>query len=398
MNTVEKALKINLDSSIYGTIAEIGAGQEVARNFFIAGGAAGTIAKTMSAYDMRVSDAIYGEEPGKRYVSQSRVKKMVEKEYGLVVDRLKKTKENTRFFAYANTMAAKAYKSEKDCHGWIGLKFQLVPGGEANEIFLHVRMKDETNHEQQAALGILGINLIFGAFYFHEQPEKLVEQLKENCVDRIEVNMIKFSGPQFKTIDNRLMALQLVKQWLTRSVTFTRDGEPVQPADLLYKKNILLLRGSFRPFTYVHQDILDCGYKQFLKEPGVNKENSIVLTEISMSHLISQGDVNITDYLGRIDTLNKLGYDVQISDFLRLFRLKQYLRQFTKENIGIVSGVRDIRDTFTEHYYEGYPAGILHGLGILFSGNTKLYAYPKLKNINEIITLNDIKIDDNVQF
>ncbi len=398
MQTVEKALKINLNPTIYGTIAEIGAGQEVARHFFLAGGAAGTIAKTMSAYDMQVSDAIYGEEPKKRYVSQGRVQKMIDREYQLVVERLGDCRpKGTRFFAYANTVAAKAYNSERDCNGWIGLKYQLVSCEAPNDIVLHVRMKDRTNTQQQVALGTLGINLIYGAYYFYDKPEMLIEQLKENCVDRIEVDMIRFSGPQYKDVDNRIMALQLVKQWLTRSVIFTKNGEPTTPSDLLYKKNVLLLRGSFRPFTYVHADIIKCGYETFMQEPNVEDGNSMVLTGISMSHLVSQGDVNISDYLGRIDILNKLGYDVQISDYLRLFRLVEYLRQYINKKIRVVSGIKDIRDVFTEHYYEGYPGGILHGLGLLFSGDTKLYAYPKLKNINEIITLDSIKTDNNLK-
>lgn len=401
LQTIEKALKINLDENLYGTFSEIGAGQEVARNFFMAGGAAGTIAKTMSAYDMQVSDAIYGEESNRRYVSQHRVQKMIDREYKLLTKRLQSTRhKDTRFFSFADTVAAKAYNSNRDCHGWMGIKMQLTAGAAPSQVVLHVRMKDDTNNAQQNALGILGVNLIFGVCYYYNQPRKIIEDLANNIdSERIEVDMINFSGPHFNATNNRLMNLHLVTSWLTRSVMFTNNGENTTATDLLYKKNILLLRGSFRPYTNVHHDISTCGKQAFVAEPDINDHNMVNLAEISMAHLATSGkQVDEPDFLGRVDILCKMGFNVQITDHLRYFKVKSYLRQFTNGKIGIVLGVRDLINTFTEHYYNGLKGGILEGLSILFSDETKLYIYPKKGNNNEIITIDNAVVDDKVKY
>jgi hypothetical protein len=400
VTTIEKALRINLDSTIYGTIAEIGAGQEVARNFFLAGGAAGTIAKSMSAYDMQVSDEIYGEEPGKRYVCYSRVKKMIDREYSLVVNRLEKIKStDTRFFGFADTVSAKGFKEQRDYHGWMGIKFQSKAKGEANELILHVRMMDRTSHEQQLALGILGINLIYAAFYLTQEPEKIIESLVDNLGrDRIEIDMIKFTGPDFNHLNNKLLALHLVKSGISRSILFTAEGEPIQALDLFYKKNVLVLRGNYRPFTLVHADIIKCGREAILKNEGINPENLLCLAEISMQHLIAQGNLNTAEYLARIEMLNKMGLNVQISDYLRTFRLKEYLVKFTKQKIDFIMGIKDVVNTFTEHYYEGLPGEVYEGLGILFSGRTRVYVYPKQLPAGEIITLDNIEVEDEAKY
>jgi hypothetical protein len=331
--TIEKALKINLDPQIYGTIAEIGAGQEVARNFFVAGAAAGTIAKTMSAYDMQFSDAIYGAEPDGRYVSYSRVNKMIDREYNLVLERLENHRpEDTKFFAFADTIAAKGFKSAHDCHGWLGVKFQSNPLEQPNKIILHVRLRENSNLQQQQTLGQLGINLIYAAYYLAQKPLKAIESLLDSLsTERIEIDMIEFAGPQFKHIDNRLMAVHLVRCGLTHSVFFTRNGNPVQGSDLLYRKHILALRGSFRPFTIVHQDMLHCAREAFLEENNFREDEMLVLTELSMSHLLAFGNLDETDFLGRVDTLCKMGFAVQISDFARFHELKCHLHQFTKK-------------------------------------------------------------------
>src|SRR5216110_3544353 len=275
IGTDEKALQINLDPSKYGTFAEIGAGQEVARRFFRVGGAAGTIAKTMSAYDMTFSDAIYGHAD--RYVSRVRLQTMLD-EYDLLIERLdRKFGAEKTFFVFGDTVAALSFKERNESHGWLGVRFQSQPRTEPSQIIIHVRMLDEANVEQQEALGVIGVNLLHGAFY-HSQPERLISSLQENLAPgRIQVDLIKFSGPAFANIDNRLMSLQLVSQGLTDAVMFTADGEMVQPSEILYKKAILIERGSFRPVTYATNDMLDGARRQFLKESGCSEEDTVVL-------------------------------------------------------------------------------------------------------------------------
>lgn len=396
--TIEKALRINLDPQAYGTIAEIGAGQEVARNFFVAGAAAGTVAKTMSAYDMQFSDAIYGKEENNRYVSQSRVNKMLNREYSLVVERLEYHRpEETMFFSFADTVSARGYKSDRDCHGWMGIKFQSTPMGEANKIVLHVRMKDSTNIQQQEALGRLGINLIYAAYYYRESPEQAIESLLDNLsTDRIEINMVKFDGPSFKDVDNRLLALHLVQSGLTHSIFFTKKGEPIEGSDLLYKKNILLLRGSFRPFTKVHSDILKCAKDELLVNQSFQKSELVILPELSMSHLLSFGGLDKSDFLGRIDTLNTMGFDVQISNFAGFHELKENLTQFTKGNISIALGIKNISQIFSHCLYADLKGGLIEGLGILFSGNTQLLVYPKLLKDGVIRKVNEMVFEEDV--
>lgn len=397
--TIQKALHINLDPKTYGSIAEIGAGQEVARNFFIAGGAAGTVAKTLSAYDMAYSDAIYGKEKNHRYVSQSRLLKMLDREYSVVVERLENHRpEETTFFAFADTVAAKGFKSDRECHGWMGIRFQSKPLEKPNDIILHVRMKDKTNMQQQEVLGHLGINLIYAAYYYTGNPEKAIESLLENLTtDRIEIDMIKFEGPRFKEVDNRLMALHLVQSGLTHSVFFTKKGEPIQGSDLLYKKNIIALRGSFRPFTNVHLDILNCAREEFLKRNHFGSDEIVVLTELSMSHLLAFGSLDKSDFLGRVDTLCGMGYDVQISDFARFHELKRHLAQYTKNKISIALGIKNMAEIFSHHIYSDLPGGMVEGLGILFSGNTNLFVYPKLLKDGIVRVLNDIDFEKDVK-
>jgi len=283
LTTNRKALTVNLDDLKYGTFAEIGAGQEVARHFFQAGGAAGTIAKTISAYDMTFSDAIYGKSP--RYVSRERLGLMLEHEFNLLRERLAGQRgDRTSFFAFADTVAAKSFKGNNECHGWMGIRFQTDPDSEPSQIVLHVRMWDKENILQQQALGIVGVNLIYGAFYFRDDLKKMIRSLSDNVgADRIEVDMLKFSGPAFKSVDNRLMSLHLVEYGLTNAVMFGPGGDVLQPSEVLYKKAILVERGSFRPVTHVNVDMLNCACAQFVQEPLVKGKDTIVLMEITMN-------------------------------------------------------------------------------------------------------------------
>jgi hypothetical protein len=328
VETNRKALQINLDAQKYGTFAEIGAGQEVARRFFLVGGAAGTIAKTMSAYDMTFSDAIYG--PADRYVSRVRLNTMLDHEYDLLVERLDKKLGGERtFFVFADTVAARSFKEHNESHGWLGVRFQTRPRDEPCQIIIHVRMLDELNADQQEALGVIGVNLLHGAFY-QSQPERLISSLQENLSPgRMQVDLIKFSGPVFANIDNRLMNLQLVSQGLTDAVMFRADGEMVQASEILHKKAILIERGSFRPVTYATNDMLEGARRQFLKQTGCSEKELVVLMEMTLENLLAEGQLNHTDFLQRVDILGALGRTVliEIRRVLSIGRLSLALHQ-----------------------------------------------------------------------
>jgi len=378
VGTNRKALQINLDAKKYGTFAEIGAGQEVARRFFTVGGAAGTIAKTMSAYDMTFSDAIYG--PTDRYVSRKRLWTMLDHEYELLVKRLDaKLGGDRTFFVFADTVAARSFKQHNESHGWLGVRFQTEPRGEPSQIIIHVRMLDESNADQQEALGVIGVNLLYGAFYY-SQPERLISSLQENLAPgRIQVDLIKFSGPSFAKIDNRLINLQLVSQGLTDAVMFTADGEMVQPSEILHKKAILIERGSLRPGTYATNDMLEGARGQFLKESGCSEEDTVVLMEMTLENLLSEGQLNHADFLARVDILGALGRTVLISKFGEYYRLAGYLSRYTNRMIGLVMGVPSLIEILDEKYYLNLEGGILEALGRMFKHGLKLYVYPMIE-------------------
>ncbi len=376
LTTNRKALTINLDDAKYGTLAEIGAGQEVARVFFQAGGAAGTIAKSISAYDMTFSDAIYGKAP--RYVSRERLTLMLNHEFALLKERLdEKRGDRSTFFVFADTVAAKNFKGTNECHGWLGIRFQTAPHSETSDIFIHVRMWDKDNVLQQEALGIVGVNLIYGAFYLRDQPEQFIPSLADHLgTDRIEVDMLQFTGPAFAHIDNRLMSLLLVKHGLTNAVMFGADGSVLQPSEILYKKAILVERGSFRPVTHVNVDMLNCACAQFMQEPVVKGKDIVVLMEITMNNLLVAGELDAKDFLARVDLLGDIGHTVLISNYSEYYRLTQYFRRYTSEMIGVAMGVNNLLEVFNEKYYESLPGGILESFGRLFRNAVKLYIYP----------------------
>ncbi|MGI8481386.1 MAG: TonB-dependent receptor, partial [Chthoniobacterales bacterium] len=386
----------NLDAKKYGTFAEIGAGQEVARRFFHVGGASGTVAKTMSAYDMTFSDAIYGTAD--RYVSRNRLQTMLDHEYSLLLERLDAKLGGERtFFVFADTVAARSFKQHNESHGWLGVRFQTETRGEPSQIIVHVRMLDESNVDQQEALGITGVNLLYGAFY-HSQPQKLIASLQENLApDRIEVDMIKLSGPAYKNVDNRLMSLQLVSQGLTNAVMFLPDGESVQPADVLYKKAILVERGSFRPVTYATNDMLNGARRAFLKHFGRTEEELVVLMEMTLENLLSEGQLNHADFLARVDILGALGRTVLISKFGEYYRLASYLARYTNRMIGLVMGVPSLMEIFDEKYYLNLEGGILEALGRMFKSGLKLYVYPMIDEATgALITATRLKVASNL--
>ncbi len=394
LDTHQKALKINLDPRWYGTFAEIGAGQEVVRWFFRVGGAAGTVAKSMSAYDMTVSDAIYGS--GDRYVSKSRCQSMLDREYGLNVERLSSQRgDSTAFFAFADTVVARSYQGGNECHGWMGLKFQSRPHDEPSQIMIHVRMLDAEASLQQEALGIVGVNLLFGGFFLHHEPEQLVESLLDKLTTgRVEIDLIEFRGIEFRAVDNRLIALKLVQLGLSGAAMFSANGEVLQPSEALYKKAVLVERGSFRPPTHVNFNMLECALQKIKDDPSMADKEVLPIFELTMRNLLAGGkDVDRRDFLARADLLAACGMTVLISDYFEYYRLAAYLSWRTKERIGIVMGVPSLIELFDEKYYTALPGGILESFGRLFKHNLKLFIYPLLDSASgTIITKDTMKV------
>lgn len=390
-----KALRINLNANIYGTFAEIGAGQETVRNFFRAGGASGTIAKAMSAYDKDFSDAIYGIEDDRRYVTEARLKKMLKHEVNLIEKRIVREKHpNKLFFSYANTVATIDFAKKYKGHGWVGIRYQTVPNEEYNEIILHIRFHENDAKLQQITLGILGVNLIYGAYYKYDNPKKLLRYLYDHLdKDQIEIDTINFSGPRFKNVDNRLMSLQLVKNGMTEAVMFGPDGNNVLPAAILYKKNILALRGSFRPVTKVNMDIYKKSLNMFLNENKVKKDKTIEIFEITLSNLRAEGEIDEEDFMARARLLCSLGQTVMISNFQEYYRVVEYFSNYTKERMALAMGVNNLIDIFDEKYYRHLSGGILEAFGKLFFKDLKVYLYPfKDPNTEELTTSETLKV------
>lgn len=373
-----KSLRINLNENIYGTFAEIGAGQETVRNFFRAGGASGTIAKAMSAYDKDFSDAIYGTEPDGRYVTENRLKKMLRHEMRLMEERISREKHpNKIFFAYANTVATIDFAKQFKGHGWVGIKYQIDPKEDYNEIILHVRFHENDAKLQQETLGILGVNLIYGAFYKYDEPRKLLRYLYDHIdKDQIEIDMINFSGPRFENVDNRLMSLQLIKNGMTEAVMFGPDGNNLLPAAVLYKKNILALRGSYRPVTKVNIDMFEKSYQMFIEENKVDKNKTECIFEITLSNLRAEGEIDEEDFMDRAKLLCSLGHTVLISNFQEYYKLVEYFSNYTRERMGLTMGVNNLIDIFDEKYYRHLSGGILEAFGKLFFKDLKVFLYP----------------------
>ena len=396
-DTLQKALRINLEPRWYGTVAEIGAGQEVARWFFRAGGAAGTIAKSMSAYDMAVSDAVYGKSD--RYVSKGRLQAMLEHELDLNIDRLNDVRgDTTSFFAFADTVVARSYRGGNECHGWMGVRFQARPGDEPSQIVLHVRMLDEDAKLQQEALGIVGVNLMHAAFFEHHEPDQVVSSLLDRLTTgRIEIDMLEFHGIEFRRVDNRFMALKLVQLGLSGVAMFDSDRNVLQPREVLRKHAILAERGSFRPPTVVNLNMLDCAREKFEQDPAVAGKPVLMLTELTMRNLLAGGSgVDRSDFLARADLLAACGTTVLISDYFEYHRLAAYLQARTPERIGIVMGVPSLYDLFDEKNHALMPGGILESFGRLFKNDLKLFVYPMLRG-NEVVTVDHMRVDPTLQ-
>ncbi|MFN7993672.1 MAG: TonB-dependent receptor [Bryobacteraceae bacterium] len=394
---LEKAHKINIDSRTVGTFAEIGGGQEVARWFFHAGKAAATVAKSISAYDMAVSDGLYG--PTAHYVSRERLEAMLTLEFSELVSRLGPIRgNNSAFFAFADTAATNTHGPSGSGHSWMGIRFQATPGCEPSEIIIHLEMLDPVATDQQETLGIAGVNLIYGACYYASDPNHLTATLLDGLARRrIQIDMIKFSGPAFAGVDNRLMSLQLVEQGLTDAAMFTADGEAVQPAEILYKKPVLIERGGFRPVTNVSLEMLNRSVTQ-LREDGKPVQDFVILMEMTLKNLMSEQAIDHRDFLARVDILGALGNTVMISNYTTFDRVTSYLRQYTQNTICMVMGVPTLRQVLDPKYYSDYQGGILEGVGRLFKGDVKLFVYPtRDSSSGKLTTAEDFEAEPGMQ-
>ncbi|GAB5557580.1 MAG: TonB-dependent receptor [Schleiferiaceae bacterium] len=395
LTAAQKALKINLNNELYGTFAEIGAGQEVVRHFFRAGGASGTIAKAMSAYDKDFSDDIYGIEKDGRYVTESRLRKMLDHEYGLIEKRLDREKyPDKQFFTYANTVATINFTKSFKGHGWMGMRFQTAPNKAPNEVIIHIRMNENEAKHQQETIGDMGANLIYACFHLYHDPKEFIKSLYDNIsTDAIEIDLINFSGPDFEDVDNRLMSLQLIHNGFTEAVVFGPEGNNLLPADILYKKNILALRGSFRPVTKVNIDMIKKGLNQFSEERKVEKEDIVVLFEITLNNLLAEGELDEQDFLDRAEILCSLGQTVLISNYQEYYKLVEYFGRYSKRRMGLILGVNNLIEIFNEKYYRSLPGGIMEAFGKIFSRDIKIYVYPYREHEEDkLITSQNVKI------
>ncbi len=395
-----KALQINLDTSFYGTIAEIGGGQEVARSFFQAGGASGTIAKSVSAYDKTFSDNLYNHGRKERYVSEKRLMQMLNKEYDELQQNLNKLQgDNTRFFVYANTVETLNYSKTNKGHGWMGVKFQLEEHAEPNVVILHVNLLENDGILQQYTLGTLGVNLLYACLYHHDRPNYFLQSLMDNLDrERVDINMARMSGPALSYVDNRLLSVQLVKNNMTNATVFDRFGNVCRPGDFLYKKNLLLLRGSFRPITYIGFDMLKTSYGLFKKEPCFKTENTLQLCEITLNNLLEDGSFDERDFLDRVDLLNGMGQNVMISNFKEFYRLSDYIADFKTGQVRIIMGANILQKLIQPMWYENLRGGCLHAMGLLFSNDARIYVYPFFESeTKKTLTSENISVDKKMK-
>ena len=396
--TNRKALIINIDTPLYGSFAEIGGGQEVARHFFQAGGASGTIAKTISAYDKRFSDSFYNNNKPGRHVSEQRLVKMLDYEYKEVARLLSPRNNENTFFALANTMEVLNYTKTNKSHGWMGVMFQLTPESKPNIIIMHIKLLENDALLQQQTIGTLGVNLLYACKFYHDSPNNFIKSLTDNLTrDRFRITMMRMSGPDLDYVDNKLLAVQLVKNKITHAIMFDKSGNVQQPSDMLYKKNVLAFRGSFLPVTYIAKDILNKSKALFAKDKDYEHDNTLSFCELTINNIISEGEVNEKEFLNRVDMLVSIGQNVMISDISEYYKLVEFFTQFKLKNLRIVMGIPTFEKVLNKKYYTDLKGSILEAVGIMFPSNMKLYIYPTKKSkSDDILTSNDISMDNDV--
>lgn len=395
--TYDKALELNLDPQVYGTFAEIGAGQETGNWFFRASGTAGLVAKTISAYDMTMSDAIYGR--AKRYVSADRLAAMLDHEYSILLERLApKRGSETTFFSFCNTVRARGYNDSGECHGWLGIRFQKKPGDPPSDITLHVRLLDADSIGQMEALGIIGVNLIHAAFRHRSHLRRFVEALVENLAPgRVEVDLLKFTGHGYEAFDNRLCALQLVESGLTDATMFLPTGEVVQPAEAIYRHPVLLLRGSFNPVMNIHLAMLEQAQVGFSGSlPENERAAAIELCEISMHNLLRGPGIDPVDFIERADALQALGKTVLVSNCAEFHRIAAFLNRCTTKQVGIILSIGLLNELFKAKWYEKLAGGLLESFGRLFKEGVTLYVFPwQNRKSGELVTADTFLAPEN---
>ena len=397
--TNRKALKVNIDTSFYGSFAEIGGGQEVARHFFQAGGASQTIAKSISAYDKSFSDELYNQGNKGRYVSEDRVQKMLKEEYTQAVSLLKDYRDKTLFFAFADTVEILNFSKTNQGHGWMGVKFQLHENSAPNTVILHVKLMENDGLLQQRTIGTLGVNLIYACINFHKYPNVFLESLIDNLShDRLRITMIRMEGPDLDYVDNRLLGVQLVKHGMTHAIMFDKDGNLAQPSDMLYKKNVLAIRGRFKPITNIAVDIFNRSINLFQLDDDYEPDNTLFFCELTLNDISSDGEINENDFLERVNMLNDIGQNVMLSDFKEFYKLTNFFTQFNIQQLRIIIGVPTLEKVLNKKYYENLSGGILEAVAQLFTKNSKMYIYPTMKEgSDELITSKNIKMDEDVK-
>lgn len=389
-DTNAKALRLNLDPSPYGAFAEIGGGQEVSRWFFQVGGAAGTVAKTMSAYDMAVSDAIYGS--GERYVSRERLRSMLGREYEILVRRLGASRgERTTFFAYADTVSIRSFKGGNECHGWVGIRFQHEPAAAPSDFLLHVALQDPTASQQQQTLGVLGVNLIFAAVYLRDSFTTMLESLlDELSLENLEIDVVECSGPAFTDLpDPRWIAVRMLELGLTRAVVFDEQAKMEQPSSVFRKRGVLVHRCSMTRDNPELDRMLDGAVSMLEGEDLPGESEPLRLLEICTSG----GDESGEDGRAAIDRMFRPGHATMLTHFAETFRLSTLLRRYCtgpiRFVIGLDSVVTILRDSF---YAEQLEGGLLEGLGRLLAPNTRLYVFPMPASVlRERLELHEIE-------
>ena len=371
--THQKALAINLDAKIYGTIAEIGAAQEVARWFFRVGAAAGSVAKTMSAYDMQVSDDIYGEAG--RYVSRERLDSMLNTEYGLLVDRLaEKRGHDTRFFAFCNTVAARNFAGTNECHGWVGLRFQSEPGGDPNTIILHINMFDDSNVSQQEVVGVLGVNLIYSAFFGPGDPDIALASLADNVgVGRLEADLVDVSGPAFMAVDSIATGLSIVQSGLAEAVLFDSTGKQQPPTEILRKRPVIIKRTSLRYSSTIGLTDFDAGAKKLSSELPAGGKSPLYITEFSISSVHGGGDADAGVLLDHVRELVGDNEWVMLTGLRQSFKLSSYIRRYSQLPLRFVMGVSSFVMLLSEKFYVDSGSGLLEATGKLFANDVMVY-------------------------